>query len=98
MAVVERGPQFGPGGGILVDPATVGRPIGDTSSSAVFVSELPKNYSGGAVPQSSKKTSKRPRNRLLKADLKGDSKAMSKATPAISSFPRYFFSSIKKRR
>ena len=46
---MEKGPQLGPGGGILVDPSTVGRPIGDTSSSAVFVSDLPKNYSGGTV-------------------------------------------------
>ncbi|CAJ1347215.1 unnamed protein product [Effrenium voratum] len=35
------------GGGILVDASSVGRPVGDTSSSAVFVSELPKNFQGG---------------------------------------------------
>mmetsp|Transcript_40689 Transcript_40689/g.103439 ORF Transcript_40689/g.103439 Transcript_40689/m.103439 type:complete len:578 (+) Transcript_40689:143-1876(+) len=36
-----------PGGGQLVDSSTVGRPVGDTSSSAVFVSDLPKNFHGG---------------------------------------------------
>lgn len=35
-----------PGEGILVDGKN-GRPIGDTSSSSVFVEELPKNFHGG---------------------------------------------------
>lgn len=36
-----------PGDGILVDSKAVGRPVGDTSSSAVFVEDLPKNFHGG---------------------------------------------------
>ncbi|CAE7561185.1 unnamed protein product [Symbiodinium sp. CCMP2456] len=44
MALVD---PSNPGGGILVDASAVGRPIGDTSSSAVFVNELPKNFQGG---------------------------------------------------
>lgn len=44
MALVDAS---NPGNGILVDASTVGRPIGDTSSSAVFVNELPKNFQGG---------------------------------------------------
>jgi len=44
MALVD---PSNPGGGILVDASAVGRPIGDTSSSAIFVNELPKNFQGG---------------------------------------------------
>ncbi|CAE7203125.1 unnamed protein product [Symbiodinium natans] len=44
MALVD---PSNPGGGILVDASSIGRPIGDTSSSAVFVSDLPKNFQGG---------------------------------------------------
>lgn len=36
-----------PGDGILVDAATLGRPIGDTSSGSVFLTDLPKNFHGG---------------------------------------------------
>eukprot|EP00927_Polykrikos_kofoidii_P071663 TRINITY_DN67916_c0_g1_i1.p1 TRINITY_DN67916_c0_g1~~TRINITY_DN67916_c0_g1_i1.p1 ORF type:complete len:560 (-),score=106.74 TRINITY_DN67916_c0_g1_i1:118-1797(-) len=43
-AVVD---QDDPGGGILVDCKAIGRPVGDTSSSAVYVSDLPKNFHGG---------------------------------------------------
>mmetsp|Transcript_13360 Transcript_13360/g.30497 ORF Transcript_13360/g.30497 Transcript_13360/m.30497 type:complete len:131 (-) Transcript_13360:5-397(-) len=35
------------GNGILVDSKAVGRPVGDTSSSAVFLTDLPKNFQGG---------------------------------------------------
>eukprot|EP00931_Biecheleriopsis_adriatica_P101735 TRINITY_DN76816_c0_g1_i1.p1 TRINITY_DN76816_c0_g1~~TRINITY_DN76816_c0_g1_i1.p1 ORF type:complete len:570 (-),score=204.03 TRINITY_DN76816_c0_g1_i1:25-1674(-) len=44
MALVAK---ENPGGGILVDASAIGRPIGDTSSGACFVSDLPKNFQGG---------------------------------------------------
>lgn len=44
MALVDT---QNPGNGILVDASTVGRAVGDTSSGAIFVSELPKNFQGG---------------------------------------------------
>lgn len=44
MALVD---QQNPGGGILVDSKAVGRPVGDTSGSAVYVTDLPKNFHGG---------------------------------------------------
>eukprot|EP00930_Biecheleria_cincta_P008031 TRINITY_DN109367_c0_g1_i1.p1 TRINITY_DN109367_c0_g1~~TRINITY_DN109367_c0_g1_i1.p1 ORF type:complete len:553 (-),score=123.93 TRINITY_DN109367_c0_g1_i1:47-1669(-) len=44
MALVSKSD---PGNGILVDVNSVGRPIGDTSSGAVYVSDLPKNFQGG---------------------------------------------------
>ncbi|CAK0872758.1 unnamed protein product [Prorocentrum cordatum] len=34
-------------GGILVDASAIGRPVGDTSSSACYVTDLPKNFHGG---------------------------------------------------
>mmetsp|Transcript_73480 Transcript_73480/g.172103 ORF Transcript_73480/g.172103 Transcript_73480/m.172103 type:complete len:532 (+) Transcript_73480:23-1618(+) len=44
MALVA---QSNPGNGQLVEANSIGRPVGDTSSSAVFVSDLPKNFQGG---------------------------------------------------
>lgn len=43
MALVTTG-EFD---GAIVDTRTVGRPVGDTNSSAVFLSDLPKNFHGG---------------------------------------------------
>eukprot|EP00929_Paragymnodinium_shiwhaense_P050745 TRINITY_DN25562_c0_g1_i1.p1 TRINITY_DN25562_c0_g1~~TRINITY_DN25562_c0_g1_i1.p1 ORF type:complete len:536 (-),score=158.31 TRINITY_DN25562_c0_g1_i1:68-1675(-) len=36
-----------PGNGVLVDCRGVARPVGDTSSGAIYVSDLPKNFHGG---------------------------------------------------
>lgn len=44
MALVDT---ENPGGGILVDRNSVGRPVGDTNCSAVYVSDLPRNFHGG---------------------------------------------------
>jgi len=43
MALVTTG-EFD---GAIVDTRTVGRPVGDTNSGAVFVTDLPKNFHGG---------------------------------------------------
>lgn len=43
MALVTTG-EFD---GAIVDTKTVGRPVGDTSSSACYVTDLPKNFIGG---------------------------------------------------
>merc|ERR1719401_46289 len=44
MALVDT---KNPGEGILVDARSVARPVGDTSSGAVYVTDLPKNFHGG---------------------------------------------------
>mmetsp|Transcript_19704 Transcript_19704/g.34968 ORF Transcript_19704/g.34968 Transcript_19704/m.34968 type:complete len:549 (+) Transcript_19704:89-1735(+) len=44
MALVSKD---NPGNGQIVEAGSIGRPIGDTSSGAIFVSELPKNFQGG---------------------------------------------------
>eukprot|EP00933_Yihiella_yeosuensis_P041043 TRINITY_DN3548_c1_g1_i1.p1 TRINITY_DN3548_c1_g1~~TRINITY_DN3548_c1_g1_i1.p1 ORF type:complete len:537 (-),score=153.23 TRINITY_DN3548_c1_g1_i1:106-1716(-) len=44
MALVSKD---NPGEGILVDASTIGRPVGDTSSGAIFVEGLPKQFQGG---------------------------------------------------
>jgi len=44
MALVDT---KNPGAGILVDTRGIGRPVGDTSSGSVFLTNLPKNFHGG---------------------------------------------------